>query len=78
MNKDTKSILAAIVISLTILAVTSVGYLVAQKALKDHAITECLRISSVVSFSGDEHNSHKYTEPLMNWYNKCMEEKGYK
>lgn len=78
MNKDIKNILIAIIFSLTILAVTGVGYLVAKKALKDQAITECLKISSVVSFSGDEHNSHKYTEPLMNWYNKCMEEKGYK
>lgn len=78
MGKDIKLILIAIIILLTILTVTGVGYfLVAQKALKDHAVTECFKISSVSSFSGDQNNSHRFNEPILDWYKMCMQEKGY-
>jgi hypothetical protein len=67
-----------IVIALAAFAATSAWYFSMQKELKNQAVSECLKASSVVSFSGDAKNSHKYTEPMTNWYDKCMSEKGYK
>lgn len=63
--------------AIVFLTATGAWYFTIQKQLKNQAISDCLKTSSVSTFGGDANNSHTFSEPIMTWYQTCMKEKGY-
>lgn len=48
-----------------------------EKQLKSEAVDGCMTSSTFVSEVGGKDGKNVTTEPMKNWYELCMKEKGY-
>ncbi len=78
--------LIAVLITLTVITTAGVVF-AAQKAdtwfslkekeIKNTAVDGCLTATTFVSEVGGKDGKNVTTEPMKNWYELCMKEKGY-
>ncbi|MBI4226066.1 hypothetical protein HY612_03035 [Candidatus Roizmanbacteria bacterium] len=67
-----------ILLAAVIAAVGVMGNMTAQKWVKQQAIDSCLKTSSYTSEVGGTEGRNSSVEPMKNWYEFCMKEKGLK
>ena len=70
--------LGLILLAAAIAVVGVLGNMTAQTWVKNQAINNCLKSSSFTSEVGGETGKTSSMEPMKNWYEFCLKEKGLK
>jgi len=70
--------LGLVLLAAAVAVVGVMGNMTAQKWVKQHAIDSCLKVASYTYEVGGGEGKNSSVEPMKNWYEFCMKEKGLK
>ena len=70
--------IGSVLIAAVIAVVCLMGFMSAEKWIKYQAIDSCLNTSNYTSEVGGGEGKNSSVEPMKNWYEFCMKEKGLK
>ena len=77
MNELIGKVLVAFIYAAVIYAVFFRGFEIVREYVKNQAVDGCIETASYTSVVGCEGGRNETVEPMRNWYEFCMQEKGY-